>query len=232
MDTNEVKKSFLLGVPVFISYTPVALTFGLFAKNSGFTLLETFSFSFFILSGSAQFMSVNLLLAGTNIFWIIFTIFLMNFRFFLMSSALSKKLHSRCNKFILPIACLITDESFALASLQETKIKPEFLLTIQCFGYTIWWIFTIIGYTLGDFLPINLSLSLGIGIHALFISMLVPQMKKSKAVTIIILLAGFLNWIIKFLDVLPSGWNIILAILISSFIGSFLIEKEEEQTNE
>ncbi|NME36827.1 MULTISPECIES: AzlC family ABC transporter permease [Fusobacterium] len=228
---DEIKRAISFGIPVFISYIPVAITFGLVAKNSGFSLFEAFAFSFFLITGSGQFMTINLWNINTGIVGIWFTVFLMNLRLFLMSSALNDKLTDRAKKYSLFIAPLITDESFALSSLQEKKIEPEFIIPLQCIGHFFWWTFTIIGYIMGGFLPENISNSMGIAIYALFISMLVPQMKKSLSITFIVLLSGFINWFIKYLNIFPSGWNIILAIIISSFVGSFIL-KEEVESNE
>lgn len=235
MNTQEIKNSSSLGVSIGISYIPVALTFGIFAKNSGLTLLEAFSLSFFAMTGSGQFMGLNLWVAGTNLIGIWFTVFLMNLRLFLMSSSLSKMLDKNCKKYLSVIIPLITDESFALAALQDKKISPEFIITVQLIGHFFWWFFTIVGYSVGGILPQNLSDSMGIGIYALFISMLVPQMKKSLAITFIVLMSGFFNWCIKYSKLFPNGWNMILAILLSSFIGSFILErfeKKEEDENE
>lgn len=229
MNTYELKRSFSLGVSIGISYIPVALTFGIFAKNSGLTLLEAFCFSFFVITGSGQFMGLNLWLAGTNLIGIWFTVLLMNLRLFLMGSSLSKMLNKRCKKYLPIIIPLFTDESFALAALQENKISPEFIVPIETLGHFFWWFFTIVGYELGGILPQNISDSMGIGLYALFISMLIPQMKKSLSITIIVLLSGFFNWFIGYLKIFPNGWNMILAILISSFIGSFIFEDKEGQ---
>lgn len=228
---SEIKRAISFGIPIFISYIPVSITFGLMAKNSNFTLFETFAFSFFLMTGSGQFMAVNLWNINTGFLGIWFTVFLMNLRLFLMSSALNNRLTKRAKKYIFLIAPLVTDESFALSILQDKKIEPEFIISLQCIGHFFWWFFTIIGYIVGGFLPKNISDSMGIAIYALFISMLVPQMKKSLSITFIILLSGFINWFIKYLKIFPSGWNIILAIIISSFIGSFIL-KEEAETNE
>lgn len=234
MNIQEIKNSSSLGISIGISYIPVALTFGIFSKNSGLTLLESFCFSFFVLTGSGQFMGLNLWVAGTNLIGIWFTVFLMNLRIFLMSSSLSKMLTKNCKKYLPFIIPLITDESFALAALQEKKITPEFIIPVQFIGHFFWWLFTVVGYCLGGILPKNVSDSMEIGIYALFISMLVPQMRKSYSVTAIVLLSGFFNWIIGYSKLLPNGWNMILAILISSFIGSFIFEKfeKEEEENE
>lgn len=235
INKQEIKHSSSLGISIGISYIPVALTFGIFAKNSGLSLLEAFSFSFFVVTGSGQFMGLNLWIAGTNLIGIWFTVLLMNLRLFLMSSSLSKMLSKKAKRYLPIIIPLITDESFALSALQERKISPEFIIPIQLIGHFFWWFFTVVGYCVGGILPKNLSDSMGIGIYALFISMLVPQMRKSLAVTSIVLMSGFFNWFIGYSKIFPNGWNMILAILLSSFIGSFILErfeKEEESVNE
>ena len=177
INKQEIKHSSSLGISIGISYIPVALTFGIFAKNSGLSLLEAFSFSFFVVTGSGQFMGLNLWIAGTNLIGIWFTVLLMNLRLFLMSSSLSKMLSKKAKRYLPIIIPLITDESFALSALQERKISPEFIIPIQLIGHFFWWFFTVVGYCVGGILPKNLSDSMGIGIYALFISMLVPQMR-------------------------------------------------------
>lgn len=52
MKTDEIKKGFQLGLPIVIGYAPVAAAFGLICKTGGFSLFETFAFSFFCVCGS------------------------------------------------------------------------------------------------------------------------------------------------------------------------------------
>lgn len=232
MNKDEIKNGIKIGFPIVIGYAPVAATFGLVCKSAGFSLFETFAFSFFVFAGASQFMAVTLILFEVEPISIIFTTFLVNLRHFLMSSAISKKLDENCKKFIPLIAYGITDESFSLASLTEGKIKAEYILSLEMFTHLGWWGFGVLGYIFGDFLPPDVSASMSIAIYALFIAMVIPQMRKSKYVTIIVLLSGMINWLAKGVDILPKGWSIIIAIIISSFVGSFLLEKEEKENDE
>ena len=229
MDINEIKRGFKMGFPVVIGYAPVALTFGLICKSQGFSLFETFAFSFFVFAGASQFMGINLITLGVGAGSIILTTFLVNLRHFLMSSAISKNIDKNCNKFLPFIAYGITDESFSIASLDEQKIKAEYILSLEFITHFSWWGFSILGYLFGEFLPKELSISMGIAIYALFISMIIPQMKKSKYISFIVILSGIINAIFKEITFLPKGWNITIAIIISSFIGSFLLEKEDKE---
>ena len=103
------------------------------------------------------------------------------------------------------------------------------MLSLEFITHLAWWGFSILGYIFGEFLPKDLSVSMGIAIYALFIAMIVPQMKKSKYVTAIVILSGVINWGAKEMSFLPKGWSIIIAIIAASFVGSFLLEKEEKE---
>lgn len=228
MDREDLKKGIKDGLPIVIGYAPIAITFGLVSKTYGISLFETFSFSLFVFAGASQFMALNLIALGGGILGIVITTFLVNLRHFLMSSALSKNMEERCNKLIPLIAWGVTDESFAIASLHNKKISPEYMLALNFTCHIAWFGFAIVGYELGEFLPKTISLSMGIALYAMFISMLVPQMKKSFAVTVIVLFSGFINFLVKYINILPKGWSIIIAIVVASYLGSFLIEREEK----
>lgn len=227
MNISEVKKGFKMGFPVVIGYAPVAAAFGLICKSGGFSLFETFAFSFFVFAGASQFMGVNLIMLGVGPVSIILTTFLVNLRHFLMSSAISKRLDKNCNKLFPVIAYGITDETFSIASFTEGKITAEYILSLEFITHLAWYGFSVLGYIFGEILPKDLSSSMGIAIYALFISMIVPQMKKSKYVAAIVILSGIVNAGAKMITFLPKGWSIIIAIGIASFTGSFLLEKEE-----
>lgn len=232
MNIDEVKKGLKMGFPIVIGYAPVAATFGLICKTSGFSLFETFSFSFFIFAGASQFMGVNLIMLGVSFPSIVLTTFLVNLRHFLMSSAISKRLDKNCERLIPIIAYGITDETFSISSLTKGKIKAEYILSLEFITHLAWYGFSVLGYIFGEILPKDLSSSMGIAIYALFIAMIIPQMKNSKYVTIIVILSGVINSIAKMITFIPKGWSIIIAIVMSAFIGSFLLEKEEEKNEQ
>ena len=232
MDTIQMKKGLKMGFPIVIGYAPVAIAFGLICKSEGFSLFETFAFSFFVYAGASQFMGVNLLVLGMGGASIVLTTFLVNLRHFLMSSSISKKIDENCLKFIPVIAFGITDETFSVASMQEGKLKSEFMLALEFITHLAWYGFSVLGYVFGEFLPETVSMSMGIALYALFIAMIVPEMKKSKYVTAIVILAGVINMIAKKITVIPKGWSIIIAIMCASFVGSFLLEKEKKEEEE
>ena len=112
--------------------------------------------------------------------------------------------------------------------MQKGKLSPEFILTLEFVTHLSWYGFSIVGYIFGEFLPDNIRASMGIALYALFIAMVIPEMKKSKSVAAIVIISGAINWAAKQISFLPKGWSIIIAVVGASFIGSFLMEKEGE----
>ena len=62
--SNELHQGILASLPIFIGYIPVAITFGLLAKTTGLTLLESFLFSALVFAGASQFMALQLMSLG------------------------------------------------------------------------------------------------------------------------------------------------------------------------
>src|SRR6056297_645602 len=79
------------GITIFIGYMPIALAFGLLAKNSGLTLFQTLGMSIFVFAGASQFMALGMIGIGTGIPEIIFSTFIVNIRHLLMSMTIHEK---------------------------------------------------------------------------------------------------------------------------------------------
>ena len=146
---------------------------------------------------------------------------MMNFRHFLMSASLSRRIDGSTH--LLPlIAFGITDETFAIASAQEGRLHSGFLLGLEAVAYVSWVSGTAAGYSLGRLLPDILQRSLGISLYALFIAILVPAVRRNWRAAVVAAAAGLCHTLLDWLSPLPSGWNIILAIVAGSVLGAVL----------
>lgn len=74
-------------------------------------------------------------------------------------------------------------------------------------------------------MPKSVQTSLEVGLTAMFIALVVPSIKKSSNGLVVSLIGVITYAIIFYLKFIPSGWDIILAILLSSFIGLKVIMK-------
>lgn len=220
---SAVSKGLMAGVGIAIGYTPAAITFGLLAKSTGLSFIETFAMSVFVYAGAAQYMALNLIAIGTGAFEIIFTTFIVNIRHLLMSATVSEKLEDTHPKKKAGLAFGITDEVFAVTTTQEGKMKAAFLFGVALIAYSSWVINTAIGYYVGAILPDSLQQSMAIALYAMFIALLMPSLKKHRKVVSLAILAALLNSIFSLF--LPTGWSIICA-TVGSSIAIELIERK------
>ena len=74
---------------------------------------------------------------------------------------------------------------------------------------------------------------MGIALYSMFIGLLIPSVAKSRPiltiVLITILISSILHWIVPYFMVLSAGWNIIIATVISAFIGVLLYPNEGDE---
>jgi 4-azaleucine resistance transporter AzlC len=221
-----LKDGLSAALPVFIGYFPIAVTFGLMAVSMNITLWETMAFSVFVFAGASQFVGLGMIQAGIGAGEIGLTIFLLNFRHFLMSSSVASR--TSFKKVLVPlIAFGITDETFAVSSLQEKLLTEKFMLALNFTAYTGWVSGTAAGYIAGDFLSPVLKESMAICLYAMFIAILVPQVKKLWSTGITAVIAGACNSLLKYMAWFSSGWNIIISILAACVIAYLFFRGEE-----
>jgi 4-azaleucine resistance transporter AzlC len=210
-------------IPIILGYLPIGMAYGVLAARAGLNTYIIVLMSILVFAGSAQLISINMLGMGAGILPIVLMTFLVNLRHLLMSASMS--LHFKKNKeILLPfLAFLITDESFALASASINKYKNRdiFFLGLGLTAYLGWIISSFLGASLNAFLPDTNLTGLDFVLPAMFIALLVLQIKERFDI-LVALMAGFFSLLFTYL--LPGNWNIILATIIAATMG-VLIEK-------
>ena len=225
LNKADLKNGIYSGIPIFIGYFPIAITFGLLAKSVGIPFFESVCFSALIFAGASQFVSINMYHAGIGGGEIILTVFLLNFRHFLMSATISSK--SSFKKVLIPLISFgITDETFAVAALKEDGLSEGYILGLNFTAYSSWVIGTIIGFIVGDFFPPDIQASFSICLYAMFVAILIPAVKKYFVAGIIAAAAGIVNSLLGFFSPISSGWSIIISILLVSGAGMFLFNED------
>ncbi|WP_297811233.1 AzlC family ABC transporter permease [uncultured Finegoldia sp.] len=224
MDSN-IKEAIKFSSPIMLGYIPVAMAFGLLCKGQDISMLDSTLFSFIFYSGAAQFMAVELLGAGVGMFSIVFSVFLLNLRLFIMSTSLGIHTENINPKALPAIGFMLTDESFSVMSFNRDKLDTKFALAVEFGPFLAWGLFTPIGYLIGQLMPKSVQTSLEVGLTAMFIALVVPSIKKSSNGLVVSLIGVLTYTIIFYLKVIPDGWDIILSILVSSFIGLKVIMK-------
>ncbi len=220
--TLTAKDGIKAGIPIVMGYVPVAIAFGVLARSIGISMLHTQLFSLMVFAGASQFMAINLIALGVGVGQIVLTTLLMNFRHFLMSASLSQRLGAQPKSMLPLLAFGVTDEVFSIAMTRREPLSRHFVWMLQIMAYLSWNIGTFLGYWLGDVLPLLVQASLGIALYALFVAILLPEMRRSRQVLVLALTAGIFHTILSGLNVLPAGWNLVVVIMIVSWIGTYL----------
>ena len=154
-----------------------------------------------------------------------------------MSISLSQKLDSSfttTDRFFL--SAFITDEIFAVAS-SYPSISRKYMRSLAVLPYIGWTTGTLAGAVLGQILPADLVSSLGIAIYGMFIAIIIPPAKKSKAVLGVVATAASLSCIIKYSPLsryISEGFSIIICAIVTAalFAVLFPVKDKEESKNE
>ncbi|SDI25820.1 AzlC family ABC transporter permease [Natribacillus halophilus] len=219
-----------LAAPVMLGYLPIAISFGVLAVQTGMSFFHSVLMSMLVYAGASQFMAVNMLAIGAVGIEIVLATFVLNLRHFVMSLSLFSSLQHIPKRWQAVLAHGITDESFALASLKRKTLgeHPSAAIFAGMFSGALgmWLIGTIAGALIGNVVPPALSASMGIALYALFIGLLVPAIRAHWKVGIVALASAGLCWLFSLY--LSEGWAIVLATVIGSFTGVWVLEEDDK----
>ncbi len=207
-----------------LGYVPIGLAFGVLAQKAGLPPLVALGMSVFVYAGSAQLIAVGLFAAGAAPLSIIGTTFIVNLRHLLMSAALSPYLR-RWPKWVLAIfAYELTDETFAVhaarfgSTPQAEPVRSTALVT-NVTSQLAWVFGTALGVALGSAIADVKPLGLDYALSAMFIALLVLQIKSWQQV-VVALLAGALAVGLQLAGV--DQWNVMIATAIGATLGALL----------
>lgn len=223
-----IKLGVQVSIPIALGYIPVALTFGILAKQAGMSILELTMMSAFVYAGASQFMGANMIIHSASAIEIIVATFVLNFRHFIMSLSFMNQVQTNIGtKGRVSLGLGLTDESFAVSALHIDKADNKkgyiFFITVILTAYLTWVLGSFLGGVVGDIIPKHLSNSMGIALYALFIGLLVPSIKKDLKIIIIVILAMAVNYLAS--QYMSEGWAIVLGTLIGGLSGVVLFKE-------
>ncbi|GAA0075913.1 AzlC family ABC transporter permease [Clostridium sp. CTA-5] len=229
---DQYKYGLKKGIPIALGYLSVSITFGMMAVRGGLSPFIALLISMTNLTSAGQFAGINLMFNTASYLELALTIFIINIRYMLMSLSLSQKMYDKIPLFKrLIISFGVTDETFTLASLEEGELSSEFMLGLITLPYLGWGLGTFIGAVTTKILPYSLQDSLGIALYAMFIALIIPQVKKSKPVFLVVSIAIVFSCLFKYLpglNKISSGFVVIVASLIASAIGAYFFPIKED----
>jgi len=238
----KITQDFFIGAkdstPIALGYLPIAIAFGVLAGTVGLPAHLAVIMSVLVFAGASQLIALNLLKLGTDPYSIIFTTFVVNLRHFLMSASLAERLKGVIPRKTMSALFLgLTDESFSLLSLtKQEKLTKGYILGVNLIAYLAWVSGTLLGAYLGAGLPETLTNSMGISLYAMFIALLIPEMKSSRAVLVIaltsMLISSLLTWAPEQWVTVSTGWKIIISTAVAALVGTLAFTDGEMESND
>lgn len=186
---------FLAGVrdtfPLIVGAIPFGLIFGTLAMSSGLSFFGTMVMSAIVFAGSAQFIAIGLLAAGTSWPIIVLTTFVVNLRHALYSATLAPYLSRFSQRWQIPLAFWLTDETFAVVVRRYTHpstVEPArwYHLGSSIAMYLNWNLWTFLGATVGQLLPNAAAWGLDFAMPVTFIGMVIPYLKNRPMVAAVV----------------------------------------------
>jgi 4-azaleucine resistance transporter AzlC len=173
-------------LPLVIGAVPFGIVFGTLSGGAGLSAAGAMGMSLFVFAGSAQFIAMGLVGAGTAWPMIVLTTFVVNFRHLLYTATLLPYLVGRPRVWQVVLAFGLTDETFAVAAARwhrpdAAHHKHWYQLGSMVFMYTNWNLCTLIGLGAGRMLQDIEGWGLDFAMVAAFIGMLIPYLKDKPA---------------------------------------------------
>ncbi len=214
------------GLPIFIGYFPAAVAFGLVARSAGLMFGDTVVFSMTTFAGASQFFAVNLLRSGALVIEIAIGVLLVNLRHVLFSASLYQKLTPSSPFEKALTAFGNTDEVFSVASTRQGKVTPKFMWGLEITAWSGWVSGSAVGFMTGSVLPLNLQVSVGITLYAMFTALLIQEVKHEWRYVGIAALSGLINTISVIVLGISPGWSFIISITLAGIVGAIMLPLE------
>ena len=168
--------------PLIVGAIPFGIIFGTLATTSGLSAFGAIAMSAVVFAGSSQFIAVGMVAAGSAWPLIVLTAFIVNLRHMLYAVSLVPYVKKLPQRWKIPLAFLLTDESYAIAirryeSVHSSPYKHWYYLGAALTMYSNWLLCTFIGITLGQAIPNAAAWGLDFAMSVTFIGMIVPYVK-------------------------------------------------------
>ncbi|PIE77039.1 MAG: transporter [Clostridiales bacterium] len=220
MTYKNLKKPFIISLPIALGYIPLGIVCGMLLNNAGLNPYSVVAMSFLVFAGSSQFVAASMLAHGATLIAIVVTTFIINLRQLIYSSSLANHLTEKNPLKIIAFSQFITDETFAINSRQynDASWSDTDATLLGLFSNLHWVIGNLIGALFGKYLGIPTGVA-GFALTAMFIALLALQIRQKSDVRLCVIGAFSAIAVYSFNQ---SGFSIIISTAISVLIAAFI----------
>lgn len=228
---NSYIRGIKAGIPIGLGYLSVSFTFGIMTDSYGFYWWQAVLISMLTVTSAGQFAGIGVMLVPGQYFEMLVSQLTINIRYSFMSISLSQKTDSRFRGiYRWLLGFMMTDEIFAVAS-TEKEVGRAFFAGLATLPYLGWTLGTLAGALLGNVLPKRIMSALSLAIYGMFVAIVVPDMKKEKAVALVVFFALVLSSLFYYvpgLNQISSGLSISICAILAATAGALLFPVKGE----
>lgn len=169
-----------LGVPYAVVGFVLSMSFGVLARQAGFTALQAIVTAAIVFAGSAQFAALAVLTGGGTVVAAVAAGTLMNGRFLAMGTALAPSLPGSPAKRALQGQAVV-DSSWALANQGDGTFDRWLLFGTTLPQYVTWTLGTVVGAFSGDLLGDTDRLGLDAVFPVFFLGILITELRNPRS---------------------------------------------------
>ena len=225
------RRGIIHGIPIALGYFSVSFGFGIMAVRAGLSVLEAVCISMTNLTSAGQAAGVGVIAACGTYIEMAVTQLVINIRYSLMGLSLSQKLDSSFNTpHRLAVSFGITDEIFAMASAQHSKLTPRYMYGLILISFIGWSAGTLLGAVAGNILPAPVTDAMGIVLYGMFLAIIIPAAKKSMKVLMAVITAAVLSTIMYYaMPFISGGFAVIISAVIAAAAAALIFPVPEEE---
>ncbi|HEU4325362.1 MAG TPA: AzlC family ABC transporter permease [Roseiflexaceae bacterium] len=228
-----LKEGFVAILPLWLGSAPFGAVYAVTALAAGLSPGQTLLMSLIVFAGAAQFTAAVLVAAGAAPLAIVLTTLVVNARHLLLAASLAPFVRAERPLIKALLAFQLTDESYALGIQRflDGRGSTAFQLGANLSLYLCWQLSTIAGMLLGSLIPDPDAYGLGLVFPLTFIALLVPMLREAARARDTVSLA--VAALAALLSVggallLPGQWYLLIAGLVASGVGAFLMRNRQE----
>ncbi len=216
------------GIPIGLGYFAVSFALGIQAKKFGIGAFQSALMSFGLHASAGQYIFITLFGAGTAVLIMVLMELVANSRYLLMSCSLSQKIPEDTPLWKrLIMGYFITDEIFGAAVAVKGKLNPFYIFGMATVASPGWVVGTALGVIMGDVLSKDIVSALSVGLFGMFIAIIIPEAKKNKIVSVVIVISFVASYIASIIPAFNGkGYDGIKIIILTVIIaGIFAVVK-------
>ncbi|MES2818004.1 MAG: AzlC family ABC transporter permease [Pseudomonadota bacterium] len=203
-------------IPMIVGILPFGLIYGALASLAGLGLWAAVGMSLLVYAGSAQFIALSLLTAGSGAAVILLTTLIVNLRHVLYSAALQPYVGPLAQRWRLLLAFGLTDETFAVVQRRYLARGSAdhgrwYHAGVALALYLSWVGSSLAGVLFGQRVPNLADWGLDFAMLATFIGIVVPALRNRPQIAAALVAAG--------VALLTQAWPYKLGLLAAAFAG-------------